>query len=157
MKSASRKRFFSYTDTISLILLVSVVLLTSACSTPDNKVFKQRAQIIAEKLIKDLAEQKYADSIQYYDKIFFERISPAAWQKSLAKVGEKLGTYQSHKITASSVQHGFSTRSTATTVLVYRIYFKKSYTIQKFTFMSDEKADKMRLVGHYVDFPEQPK
>ena len=148
---------FSLSVVKHLLLLAFLSLFLSACSAPGDKIFKQRAQIISEKLIKDIAEQKYADAIKYYDKVFFQRITPEVWQKSLAKVGEKLGAYKSHKMTASSVEHGFSTISTATTVLVYRIYFEKSYTIQKFTFLSDEKAENMRLVGHYVDFPDQPK
>jgi len=144
----------SYSTACRLLLLATLIFLTNACSTPSNKVFKQRAQVTAEKLIKTMAERRFADTIKFYDKVFFERITPLAWQKSLEKVSNKLGAYKSHKMTASSVQHGFSTISTTTTVLVYYIYFEKSYAIQKFTFMSDAKAENMRLVGHYVDFPE---
>jgi hypothetical protein len=137
--------------------LSGILLLTTACSTPAKQVFVQKAEVIANQLLDTMAEQRYADTVKFYDPRFFERITPAEWQTILKRLNERLGSYQSRKLTASSVQHGYSTISTATTVLVYHVFYEKNRTVQKFTFLSDEKAENMVLVGHYIDFPEENK
>lgn len=141
----------------TVLCLTGLLFLTMACSTPSDKVFVQKAQVIANELLDAMAEPNYDKAISFYDLRFFERISTEGWQTILKRLNDKLGKYQSREMTASRVQHGFSTISTATTVLVYRVYYENSYAIQKFTFMSDEKADKMALVGHYIDYPEMAK
>ena len=138
---------------IPSLCLAGFLLLTTACSTPSNEVFIHKAEIIANQLIDAMAEQRYADAVKFYDPRFFDRITPDEWQQILARLVEKFGDYRSRKLTASSVEHGFSTISKATTVLVYSIYYEKKRTVQKFTFLSDEKSDHMVLVGHYIDFP----
>jgi len=134
--------------------LTGLLFLAMACSTPSDKIFIQKAEVIANQLLDAMAEPNYDKAISFYDPRFFERISTGEWQTILKRLNDKLGKYQAREMTASRVQHGFSTISTATTVLVYRVNYENSYAIQKFTFMSDEKADKMALVGHYIDYPE---
>jgi len=133
---------------------ISLLLLTAACSTPSDKVFLQKAEVVSDELLDAMADEDYDLALNLYDARFFERLSKNEWQTILKRLNEKLGNYQSRKITASNVSHGFSTISTTTTVLVYRVYYEKSYSIQKFTFMSDQKSEKMSLVGHYIDYPE---
>ena len=133
----------------------SLVLLLMACSTPSNKVFKQEAEKIANQVLNSIEKQDYAGTVKLYDQRFFERITPAEWQIILKRLNERFGNYRSHKMTASSVTHGYSTISTTTTVLVYNVQYDKNRTVQKFTFMSDAQAQNMSLVGHYIDFPEQ--
>ncbi len=134
--------------------LLLLILITSACSTPPDATFIDKAKLQAEQLIELMASGNYQQAVKLYGPRFFERIDPQGWITILQRVPEKLGRYQSHKLTSSQVTHGFSTISTATTVLVYRIYYEKSYAIQKFTFTSDEKSENMVLVGHYIDFPK---
>lgn len=136
--------------------LTGLLMLLTACSTPDDKVYLQKAEAISNKLLDAMARQRYDEVVQFYGERFFERVSPEAWKIDLKKLTDKLGPYKSRKITATSVTHGFSTISKVTTVIVYRVYYEKSYTIQKFTFMSTEQAEEMTLVGHYIDFPKQP-
>ncbi len=135
--------------------LTGIVLLLGACSTPSDRTFKQEAEKIANQLLDTMAAENYTDAVKLYDQRFFERITPAEWQTILKRLNEKFGSYHSRKQTASNVKHGFSTISKATTVLVYHVQYQSNYTVQKFTFMSDEKAQNMTLVGHYIDFPEQ--
>lgn len=130
-----------------------MVFLT-ACSTPSDKVFKQNAQVIADQILDKMAEKKFIEVLPFYDQRFYERITPERWLESLEKLDKKLGDYKSRKLVASNVVHGYSTRSRATTVLVYRVIYTKKYAIHKFTFTSDESAGNMILVGHYIDFPE---
>jgi hypothetical protein len=137
--------------------LTAIVLLLSACDTPSKEEFINEAEKIASRLLDSMAEERYEDAVKLYDPRFFERIPPAEWQIILKRLNERFGSYRSRKMTASSVKHGFSTISTATTVLVYHVQYEKNYTVQKFTFMSDEKAENMTLVGHYIDFPEEQK
>lgn len=140
---------------LTSLWIVGLLLLTTACSSTPDEVFLQKAEKISNQLLDAMTAQRYADAVKIYDKRFFERITPQAWQIDLKKLSDKLGTYQSKKITASSVTHGFSTISAVTTVLVFRITYEKTFAVQKFTFMSSEKADNMSLIGHYIDFPEQ--
>jgi len=125
-----------------------------ACSTPPNSQFKQNAKQIGDQLFGHLAKREYSQLLKLYDKRFFERITPAGWADSLDKLEEKVGRFQTLKQTSSSVQHGFNRNSPATTVLVYRVQYDKTYSIQKLTFISDANAENMRVVGHYIDFPE---
>ena len=142
---------------ISKLVLLLAVLFVSACDAPPPKsVFKQRAENLAEQLIQTMVNEQYQESVKLYDKRFFERLRPEEWQTILSRINKKLGKYQSHQQSASSVSHGYSKISTSTTVLVYRINYEKSYTVQKLTFTSDAKAENMKLVGHYIDFPKQP-
>ncbi len=141
----------------TFICLSGLLVLLSACSTPSDKVFKQRAEVLARQLLDTMAAENYADAVKLYDPRFFERVTPAEWQTILKRLTEKLGSYKSRELTASRVKHGFSTISTATTVLVYHVHYQKSYSVQKFTYMSNAKAENMTLVGHYIDFPVQKK
>ncbi len=143
-----------YSGLCKLFYLTGLLFLATACSTPSDKVFVQKAEVIANQLLDTMAEQNYSKAISFYDARFFERLSTDEWQTILKRLHDKLGQLQSRKMTASRVNHGFSTISTATTVLVYRVNYEKSYAIQKFTFMSDENSEKMSLVGHYIDYPE---
>lgn len=138
----------------TILVAISLTILVSACSAPSKKTFKQNAEIVAEQLFKLMKEEKYIELVKLYDKRFFERLSPAMWVEDLRKLNKKLGEFQSLKETAYSVQLSFNRNSTATTVLVYRIQYQKSYTIQKLTILSDANAENMRIVGHYIDFPE---
>lgn len=138
-----------------IILPLLLFLFSTACSTPSDSTFVNKAKIQAEQLIELMARGDYQQAVKLYGPRFFERIDPQGWITILQRVPEKLGSYQSHKLTSTQVTHGFSTISTTTTVLVYRIYYQKSYSIQKFTFTSDEKSENMTLVGHYIDFPPQ--
>jgi hypothetical protein len=144
----------SSTHLITLCLACLLILLT-ACSTPSDEVYLQKAEKISNQLLDAMANQRYDEAVSLYGERFFERITPEAWKIDLKKLSDKIGQYKSKKITASNVTHGFSTISAVTTVLVYRVNYQKSYTVQKFTFMSNEQADNMTLVGHYIDFPEQ--
>ena len=138
----------------SYVLAICLVVFLSACSTPPDKVFKQNAQVITEQILDKMAAKNYIEILPFYNRRFFERLTPEQWLDSLEKLDKVLGKYQSRKMTASSVTHGYSTRSLATTVLVYRVIYEKKHAIQKFTFSSDESANNMTLVGHYIDFPE---
>ena len=135
-----------------LLLFLSVFVL--GCSTPD-KEFIHKAEAMGEKLMDSMARQKYDETVLLYDLAFFERIGHAGWITILKRVNEKLGSYKSKEITATRVTRGFSTLGTATTVLVYHVHYEKDFTVQKLTFLSDEKAENMRLVGHYIDYPQQ--
>ena len=135
-----------------IILILSVFML--ACSTPD-KHFLDKATTMGEQLMDTMAQQKYNETVRLYDPAFFERIDHGGWITILKRVNEKLGTYKSREITAHRVTRGFSSRGTATTVLVYHVHHEKDFTVQKLTFLSDEKGENMRVVGHYIDYPQQ--
>jgi hypothetical protein len=141
----------------TLFVLSGILLLFTACGSPPKKVFIEEAEKIANQLLDSMSEERYDEAVKFYDPRFFERLTPAEWQTILKRLNERFGSYRSRKMTASSVKHGFSTISTATTVLVYHVHYEKNRTVQKFTFMSDEKAENMVLVGHYIDFPEKQK
>lgn len=136
--------------------LSGLLMLLTACSTPSDKVYLQKAEAISNKLLDAMAKQRYDEVVQFYGERFFERVSPEAWKIDLKKLADKLGPYKSREITATSVTHGFSTISLVTTVIVYHVHYQKTYAIQKFTFTSTEQAENMTLVGHYIDFPKQP-
>jgi len=136
------------------LIAILLGILTSACSAPSKATFKKNAEIVADQFFNHLAAKEYAELVKLYDKRFFERISPAMWVDNLQKLEKQIGDFQSIKQTASSVQQGFNRTSTATTVLVYRVQYQKSYTIQKLTFLSDANAENMKVVGHYIDFPK---
>jgi len=135
------------------IFYICIYLLASACSTPSNDIFKENAEITATNLFNSLFAKKYEEMFKLYDPRFFEHITPIEWVDNLEKLEKKLGPFQSIKQTASDVTQGFSQNSTATTVLVYRVYYEKTYTIQKLTFASNPDASNMKVVGHYIDFP----
>ena len=134
-----------FTRFLIILWLSGILLLSTACSTPSKQVFVQKAEVIANQLLDTMAEQRYADAVKFYDPRFFERITPAEWQTILKRLNERFGSYQSRKLTASSVQHGFSTISTATTVLVYHVLYEKNRTVQKFTFMT-RKCSKRLII-----------
>jgi len=144
---------FIYKNFKHSIFYICIYLLATACSTPSNDVFEKNAQDIATNLFDSLFAKKYEAMFKLYDPRFFERITPVEWVDNLEKLEKKLGPFQSFKQTASDVTQGFSQNSTATTVLVYRVYYEKTYTIQKLTFASNPDASNMRVVGHYIDFP----
>lgn len=138
-----------------LIGLAGLVILLSACTSLPDEAYLKKAENISNQLLDALAKQRYDEVVQFYGERFFERVSPEAWKVDLRKLSEKLGAYQSRKITATSVTHGFSTISLVTTVIVYRVNYEKNYSVQKFTFTSTEQAEDMTLVGHYIDFPKE--
>jgi len=137
------------------LCLASLLILQTACSTPADEVYLQKAEKISNQLLDAIDNKRYDEAIKIYSKRFYEHITPEAWKIDLRKFVEKLGHDKSRKITASSVTHGFNRMSAVTTVLVYRVNYENSYSVQKFTFMSNEQGDEMSLVGHYIDFPEQ--
>lgn len=137
----------------AIVLALSCLLMSACSSTPDS-VFLEKAERISNKMLELIANKQFDKTIDLYDARFFERMPPAQWVRILQKFSEKVGDAKSWKITATSVEPGFSTISAVTTVIVYRVNHERTYSIQKFTFLSDEQADKMDLVGHYIDFPE---
>jgi len=154
-------KLFMYTPMNLIIKLAKYSLtaillgiLTSACSAPSKDTFKKNAEVVANQFFNHMAAKEYRELLKHYDKRFFERISPAMWIDNLQKLEKQIGDFQSFKQTASNVEQGFNRASAVTTVLVYRVQYQKSYSIQKLTFLSDANAGNMKIVGHYIDFPE---
>ncbi|NOY67028.1 MAG: hypothetical protein GXP13_06425 [Gammaproteobacteria bacterium] len=143
-----------YKPLIYKFFIPVMAIILSACSAPSNDVFKKNAEVIATKLFNHLAAKEYTEVIKLYDPRFFERISPTGWVDSLEKLEDKIGAFKSVKQTASNVEQGFNRNSAVTTVLVFRVQYEKTYSIQKLTIISDADATNMRIIGHYIDFPE---
>ena len=138
------------TPYISAVLLFAVAsLLLGSCGfTRGNK----DAEAVLTRHFQTIATDGFPTAIGDYGKQFFQKTTNDEWTRALTKLSSKLGSYQSHTVTAWRVFKNASTTGAGTTVsLQCQVIYSKHRATENFTLFKGVTDSDYKIVGHQIN------
>ena len=139
---------FGAHSTLSTISLVSI-LLFSGCGFKQAKL---DAEAMLDQHFRSEASGDTNAVLADYGPAFFRKITAKEWSRNVAKVGDKLGTCQSHTVTGWRVFKDSSTSGSGTTVsLQCDVLYSKHPATETFLLFKGSSDPSYKIVGHQIN------
>jgi hypothetical protein len=143
MKTLTPSRLFRTT-----LLLIGCVAIGGCGFTRS----KQDAEKVVARHFQTIATNGYDSAMADYGAQFFQKTSKDAWSKTLARLGGKLGAYQSYSVAGWNVFKNASTSGAGTTVrLQCQVVYSKYPAVESFTLFKGVGDSEYKILGHQIN------
>ena len=130
------------------MLLVGCVAIGGCGFTRSRK----DAEKVVARHFQTLATNGYETAMADYGAQFFQKTSKDVWSKTLARLGGKLGAYQSYSVAGWSVFKNASTSGAGTTVrLQCQVIYSKYPAVESFTLFKGASDSEYKILGHQIN------
>jgi hypothetical protein len=131
------------------LVLSAIVLLSAGCGITKGK---KDGEAVLTRHFQTIATNGFDTALTDYSAQFFQKTSKDQWRKALTKLNEKLGTYQSHTVTAWRVFSNAGITGSGTTVsLQCQVNYSKYPATESFTLFKAVGASDYKIVAHQIN------
>jgi hypothetical protein len=133
----------------AVALFALAALTLGGCSFAQDK---KDAEAVLTRHFQTISTNDFDAAMAAYSPQFFEKTTKDEWTKALTKLSGKLGTYQSHTITAWRVFQNIGTSGAGTTVsLQCEVTYSKHPATESFTLFKGASDSDYKIVGHNIN------
>ena len=113
---------------------------------------KKDAEALLVRHFQALSTNGVATALADYGPAFFQTTPKEQWTKALTRLSEKLGAYQSHKITSWNVHKGAGMGGAGTTVKIQcDVAYAKHPAKENFTLFKGVGDSEFKITGHNIN------
>lgn len=138
-------------------LLAAISQLVIVCALLTGCGFKQSkkaAEAVVARHFQTIATNAFAGAMADYSTQFFQKTTKDDWSKTLSRLSDKLGAYQSHTVTSWRVFKKSGSSGAGTTVLLQcQVNYSKHSATESFTLFKGLLDPDYKILGHNINSP----